>query len=125
MGARKRIVVCDDSPLILEALGEALMAAGYETMLAASLDELERQMGSAAPDIVLLDVQMPEAYGDDVANVLRAVRKVSAPIYLLSSLDEKDLARRAAASEIEGYIPKSVGVDGVVERIRAIFGEAP
>jgi DNA-binding response OmpR family regulator len=122
--SRKRIVLFDDSPLILEVLGGALADAGYETMLAANLDELERHMGAGPPDIVLLDVQMPEAFGDDVATVLRAVRGVNAPIYLLSSLDEEDLARRVATSEVEGYIPKSIGVPAIIERVRTILAEA-
>jgi DNA-binding response OmpR family regulator len=123
--SRKKIVVFDDSPLILEILGGALEEAGYETMLAANLEQLERHVGAAdRPDMVLVDVQMPEAFGDDVATVLRAVRGVNAPIYLLSSLDEDELARRASASEIEGYISKRIGVPGIIERVRTILAEA-
>jgi DNA-binding response OmpR family regulator len=94
-------------------------------MLASSLDQLERHLGAQPPDMVLLDVQMPEAFGDDVATVLRAVRGVNVPIYLLSSLDEEELARRARASEIEGYISKRIGVRAIIERVRTILTEAP
>jgi two-component system response regulator PrrA len=121
---RRRIVLIDDSPLILEMVGGALEAAGFETSIARDLSELEARLTSAPPDLVLVDVQMPEAFGDDVAMVLRAVRGVAAPIYLLSSLDEAELARRAAASNIDGFIPKAIGVDRIVLRVRAILGEA-
>jgi sigma-B regulation protein RsbU (phosphoserine phosphatase) len=120
----KRIVLIDDSPLILEMLGGALREAGFQTMVAADLDGLERHLGACKPDIVLVDVQMPEAFGDDVANVLRVVRGVEAPIYLLSNLEDDELARRTAAIEIEGFIPKRIGVPAIVERVRGILAEA-
>jgi DNA-binding response OmpR family regulator len=122
---RKRIVLIDDSPLVLEMMGGALDAAGFDTRVARDLAELERQLASAPPDLVLVDVQMPEAFGDDVAMVLRAVRGLSVPIYLLSSLEEEDLARRVAGISIEGFIPKSIGPARIVERVRAILEEAP
>jgi two-component system OmpR family response regulator len=118
-----RIVLIDDSPLILEMLSGALEAAGFETSVARDLSELEQRLATTPPDLVLIDVQMPEAFGDDVAMVLRAVRGLSAPIYLLSSLEEQELARRAAACEIEGYISKAIGVDRIVLRVQSILGD--
>ncbi len=53
---------------------------------AGNMNELEGQVAVGPPDLVLLDVRMPEAYGDDVATVLRAVRGMSVPIYLFSTL---------------------------------------
>jgi DNA-binding NarL/FixJ family response regulator len=71
-----------------------------------------------------MDVQMPEAFGDDVAMVLRAAREIDAPIYLLSTLDEAELKRRATEAEIEGYISKQIGVEAIIARVRQILGVA-
>jgi DNA-binding response OmpR family regulator len=65
---------------------------------------------------------MPELYGDDVAFTLRGERGVTTPIYLFSSIDEGELAGLAADAGVDGYIPKSAGLDELVSRVRQILG---
>jgi CheY-like chemotaxis protein len=124
MTKRKQILLVDDSALVLEVMRAALIGAGYEVLIANNLDELEAHRQSHQPDLVLMDVQMPEAFGDDVAMVLRAAREVEAPIYLLSTLDEADLRRRAADAEIDGFICKQIGAEAIVQRVQQIIGGA-
>ncbi|MBE7451147.1 MAG: response regulator [Kofleriaceae bacterium] len=116
----KRILIMDDSVLFLELTQEALARAGYEVVTARDLTELETHTGE--PDLVLMDVQMPEAFGDDLAMVLRHVRGLDAPIYLLSSLDPSELERRAADAGVDGYISKHLGIEAVVGRVDEITG---
>ena len=118
----KQILLVDDSLLVLDMMRTAPTAAGYEVLTAADLSQLDHHRGTSRPDLVLMDVQMPEAFGDDVAMVLRAARDVEAPIYLLSTLDEADLKRRAADAEIDGYINKQIGVEAIVKRVQQIIG---
>ena len=119
---RKQILIVDDSALVLDMMRAALDAAGYEVLVANNLTQLEEHRARNRPDLVLMDVQMPEAFGDDVAMVLRAAREVEAPIYLLSTLDEAELKRRAADAEIDGFISKRLGADAIVSRVRQIIG---
>jgi two-component system OmpR family response regulator len=119
--APKRILVMDDSALVLEMTRFALERVGYAVSTARTLEELEAQRAQEPPDLLLIDVQMPEAYGDDVAMVLRAVRGVNVPILLFSCLDEAELARRAVEAEVDGYVPKRAGIGAVIERIRALL----
>lgn len=119
----KRILLMDDSELFLELVGEALRRAGHAVTVARDLGELGEQ--PAAADLVLLDVQMPEAFGDDLGMVLRHVRGTAAAIYLLSSLDGDELARRSSEAGLDGYISKHLGVDGVVARVAAITAQLP
>jgi DNA-binding response OmpR family regulator len=120
----KQILLVDDSPLVLEMMSAALSNVGYEVLTAANLRQLDEHRAKSRPDLVLMDVQMPEAFGDDVAMVLRAARDVEAPIYLLSSLDESELQRRSADAEVDGYICKRIGVEKIVERVQEIIGGA-
>ncbi len=120
----KKILLMDDSPLFLEVTRAALESAGFEVVCATTLGELERVQEGRAPDLVLMDVQMPEAFGDDVALVLRSARGLTAPIHLLSSLDESELAERVRWAEIDGYISKTHGIEAVVERVQEIFARA-
>jgi len=119
---RKQILIVDDSVLVLDMMRAALDAAGYDVLIANDLAQLEEHRRFHRPDLVLMDVQMPEAFGDDVAMVLRAAREVDAPIYLLSTLDEAELKRRAADAEIDGFISKQMGAEAIVSRVREIIG---
>jgi DNA-binding response OmpR family regulator len=118
----KRILLMDDSPLFLEVARHVFTAAGYEVACAADLAELDRLRSEKPADLVLMDVQMPEAFGDDIAMTLRFAHDVKTPIYLLSSLDDADLADRAVWAKADGYISKTLGMDGILERVRVILG---
>ncbi|MGZ3441617.1 MAG: response regulator [Polyangia bacterium] len=121
--ARKKILVVDDSPMMLELAHDALEDAGYQAFATGDLAEMVRLLERERPDLILLDVQMPEAYGDDVANVLRGLRNVTVPVLLFSILDEKELAERAKAAEVDGYIYKGAGLTEMVRRVKALLGD--
>ena len=121
----KRILLMDDSEIFLAVARVALESAGYEVVCASDLAELARvrEQGGAL-SLVLMDVQMPEVFGDDVAFTLRHSYGFTAPIHLLSSLDEADLAERVKWAEIDGFISKNKGIDAVVESVKRIVGAA-
>jgi DNA-binding response OmpR family regulator len=118
---QKRILLVDDSPLIRESAAQALEAAGFDVTVRAAFDEL-LEHGIDGFDLFLMDVHMPELYGDDVAFTLRGERGVVTPIYLFSSVDETELARLAADAGIDGYISKNAGLDAMVARVCQILG---
>ena len=118
----RRILLVDDSPMALELGKLALESAGHQVLTACDLAELEHHAAHAEVDLILMDVQMPELYGDDVAMVLRGVRGVSTPIYLLSSLSADELAERAHSAEVDGFITKSGGPSALVARVNEILG---
>jgi DNA-binding response OmpR family regulator len=122
---RQRILLVDDSLMFLEMVGSALDEAGFHVLQAASMLDVDRLI-SARPDLVLMDVRMPEAYGDELAAMLRGMRGIQVPIYLLSSLKDEELRRRAEEAEVDGYISKDRGIPHLVERVRSILrGPAP
>lgn len=117
----KRILIVDDSPLILAAARHALSEAGYDVETRNGVDDIGAN-GANGFDLILMDVQMPELYGDDVARVLRHDRAVRTPIYLFSTLAPAELAERAAEAKLDGFISKNVGVDHLVDEVRKIIG---
>jgi len=120
--AKKTVLVLDDSVIVLETLDAVLRAGGFEVRTALTLEELERQRKTCRPDLFVLDVQMPEAFGDDVGQVLRDVRGVGVPILLFSSLSERALAERTEEAGLTGYVSKAAGVGALLERIKGILG---
>src|SRR5262245_35391304 len=117
----KRILLVDDSAIIRASTGSALTRAGFEVTVRAAFDEL-LEHGIEGFDLILMDVHMPELYGDDVAFTLRGQRGVMTPIYLFSSLEDKELAKLAADAGIDGYISKTAGLEELVVRVRKILG---
>ncbi|HEY5922666.1 MAG TPA: response regulator [Kofleriaceae bacterium] len=116
-----RILVVDDSPFTGEAVAWALRRAGFTVEVARDLWDLEKP-DLVPPDLVFMDVVLQEAFGDDLAMLLRGVRGFECPIVLLSSLPDHLLERRAADAELDGYISKRSGLAGIVARARQLLG---
>jgi len=124
----KRILLMDDSEIFLEVIGRALKQAGYEVIIANDLASFqkvrEKEAEDLVLDLVLMDVQMPEAFGDDIAMTLRFAHDVVTPIYLLSSLSDHELHERANEAQIDGFISKNIGVERIIEKVRRILEPA-
>lgn len=118
----KSILIVDDSLLFLSIIKSALEQAGHQVQVASGLNALGCLESICDIDLVLMDVQMPEAFGDDIANVMRNVNGVEAPIYLLSSLTDSELTMRASDAGIEGFISKNIGFELIVGRVNEILG---
>ena len=117
----KRILMVDDSPIIREVCQHALTAEGFVVETRDGVEDLGAR-GAVAFDLILMDVQMPELFGDDVANVLRNVRALQTPIYLYSTLAEDELRERAVEANIDGFISKNEGTEHLVAEVKRILG---
>lgn len=123
MSVSRRVLIIDDSPLVLELTRSALESAGFSVATASTLDAFEAERARQAPDLILVDVQMPEAFGDDVAATLRGAYGVDVPILLLSSLEEAELATRATNANASGFISKKAGIQTLIGKVtQAIEG---
>jgi len=118
---RKKVLIFDDSPLVLELTQQALERAGYAVATALDLTAFETVRASIAPDLILVDVQMPEAFGDDVASTLRGARGVRVPILLVSNLEDSELERRAREAEADGWVSKGAGLQELVRRVKELL----
>jgi DNA-binding response OmpR family regulator len=123
VSAALRILLVDDSALLLDMARAALEEAGFTVDAKSDIAELDAVQGDDI-DLVLMDVQMPELFGDDIAGVLRNLRGFTAPIYLFSSLDDDELDARARRAGIDGFISKRAGVEALVVRVKDILGDA-
>lgn len=121
---KQTILVLDDSTLALAVTRAALEAAGFSVVIADDLAAFERARERCRPDLILVDVQMPELFGDDLAATLLGHQVVDVPVVLFSSLDEAELARRSAAASATGYISKAAGLTELVRRCREYLGHA-
>ncbi len=119
-----RVLVIDDSPMTVQLLSQALAGAGLEVDTATDLAALDARLAEHTFDLVLVDVNMPEMYGDDVVEFLRASRQIKARLFLYSDLPEVELSEKAAKAGADGYIAKSYGLEAAVEKIRDSVAES-
>src|SRR5262245_26922331 len=115
--AQHRVLVIDDSQLVLQVTRVALEQAGYAVSTALTIAAFEEERHRAPPDIIILDVQMPEAFGDDLALTLRGAYNVTAPVILLSSLEDEELAQRAKYAGAQGWVSKRSGIEALLSKI--------
>lgn len=120
----KSILLLDDSEIVRAAAVECLESAGYKVTAVSTIDELEEDGDPRAADLILLDVQVEQLFGDDVGMVLRKVRGITRPIWLYSSKPVGELAERVAEAGLDGFISKNEGLDALVARVREILGDA-
>ncbi|HZA51445.1 MAG TPA: response regulator, partial [Myxococcaceae bacterium] len=99
-----RVLVIDDSPMLLDLTVTALRTAGFDASSAVDLASLDQALAAGPVDLILVDVNMPEMFGDDVVEFLRSQRKVNAKLLLYSDIPEKELAHRAKASGADGFV---------------------
>lgn len=103
-----RILVIDDSLALLQTVRSALESAGYEVETSSQPLEMALDLGRVQPDLVLLDVEMPEVRGTEVLERLREnAAQLKCWVALFSSLEEAELERLAGEVGAQGWIRKS------------------
>ena len=115
-----RLLVVDDEETILELLAGSLRFAGFEVMTAASGAEALRAVAASRPDLMLLDVMMPDGDGFEVVRRMR-LSGPDVPVIFLSARD--GVRERVAGLALGGddYVTKPFSLDEVLERIRAVL----
>jgi len=114
---RSRVLVIDDEPQILRFLRPALAAAGYEALPAMTGAEGLRLAAARAPDVILLDLGLPDLDGQEVLRRLRAFSDV--PVIILSARDREAEKITALDGGADDYVEKPFGVGELLARIRA------
>jgi DNA-binding response OmpR family regulator len=115
---RRTILLVEDETSITEPLAEALRSEGFETRVAGTVAEA-LELARTAPDLVLLDVMLPDGSGFDVCRELRQTSRV--PIIMLTARGEE--ADRVVGLELgaDDYVVKPFSAREVVARIRAVL----
>jgi len=114
---KPRILVIDDEPQIHRFLGPALDAAGYEPVRADTAAAGLREIARKAPDVVVLDLGLPDLDGKEALSKARAFYK--GPIIILSARDRETEKIDALDLGADDYVEKPFGVGELLARIRA------
>jgi two-component system response regulator RegX3 len=116
---RRTILLVEDEESITAPLAEALEREGFETRVARTAGESLELAGRVDPDLVLLDLMLPDGTGFDVCRELRRTSRV--PIIMLTA--RGDEADRVVGLELgaDDYVVKPFSAREVVARIRAVL----
>ncbi|MBI4920950.1 MAG: response regulator [Devosia nanyangense] len=111
-----RILVVDDEPQIQRFLKPALVASDFEVLTAATAREAMRLIATRSPDLVILDLGLPDSDGKSVIAEVRAFSRV--PIIVLSARDQESEKVEALDLGADDYIEKPFGIAELLARIR-------
>jgi len=117
-----RVLIVDDEPQIQRFLKPSLAAAGYDVIAALTGAEALKAAATQAPDVILLDLGLPDMDGKVVIAELRSWSKV--PIVVLSARDRE--AEKIAALDLgaDDYVNKPFGIGELMARLRTALRHA-
>jgi len=116
MRTNTHVLVVDDEVTILRFLKPALEANGYEMTTAGSVAEATKRIASESPDIVLLDLGLPDGDGKDV--IRRAREWSDVPIIVLSARERETEKIEALDLGADDYVNKPFNVGELLARMR-------
>lgn len=117
MTAKTRVLVVDDEAAILRFLKPALEANAYDMSSAGTVAEATKRIAAEVPDIVVLDLGLPDGDGKEV---IRRVREWSdVPIVVLSARDREAEKIEALDFGADDYVNKPFGIGELMARMRA------
>lgn len=124
-GAAERLLVVDDEATVRELLSAALRFAGFQVIAAATATEAVAAATGEPPDLVLLDIMLPDMDGFEVVRRLREQRSDSrsgpVPILFLTARDRQADKVTGLSLGADDYVTKPFDLEELIARIRAIL----
>ena len=123
-GQRLSVIVIEDERHLAKLLRQYLTLEGFDARVAANREEIVAEFRRPPPpDLVLLDVMLPDADGFDVLYKMRAhPRLKSVPTIMLTAKATREAVLKGLAGGADGYITKPFEIDVLVKAVRAVLG---
>jgi DNA-binding response OmpR family regulator len=116
---RNRVLVIDDDSDTVRLVKEILRMAGYDVTGAHGCTEAHKKCAEWNPDVILLDLMMPEIDGWQTLERLRQV--TSAPIIIVTALSDKDNVVKGLHLGAEDYVTKPFYSEEIIARVRNLI----
>lgn len=115
-----KLLVVDDEPNIRELLSTSLRFAGFDVVAAANGRDALAKAESESPDLIVLDVMLPDMDGFNVTRKLRAAGR-HIPVLFLTAKDDTEDKVNGLTVGGDDYVTKPFSLDEVVARVRAVL----
>ncbi len=120
--SHKKVLIVDDEPDTLELVKLVLESGGFETVLAANGKEALNELEASRPDLVLLDIMMPDMDGWEVFRRIKE-SNVNMPIAILTAKAQNfDRLLGLHVLKADDYITKPFGKNELISRVRKLAG---
>ena len=117
--AGERILVVEDNALNMKLFRDVLVATGYRTLEATTGGEAVELATEHAPDLVLMDIQLPDLGGEQALGRLRENERTAAiPVLALTAQAMDGDRERFLAAGFDGYLSKPVNVRELIGTVR-------
>jgi len=121
---KKRILIVEDNDLNLKLFRDLLVAHGYETIETKEGLEAIILTRSERPDLILMDIQLPEISGLDVTRRLKSEEFIrDIPIIAVTAFAMKDDEEKILAAGCQAYISKPISIVPFINTVRRYLGE--
>jgi two-component system, cell cycle response regulator DivK len=113
-----RILVVEDNPLNMKLVRDVLTVSGYEVLAAPSGEEGVSMAQTCAPDLVLMDIQLPGMDGYEALRLLRQNPQLDGvPIVAVTAFAMREDRERAAREGFDGYLGKPISVRALMAQV--------
>ncbi len=113
------IAVVDDAPEVVQWMSKALKSAGHRVIECIGSKDLEMRLGKEKPNLIFLDVVMPERDGYQVLRSLRRYEETSdIPVFLVSSKGEPTDVEWGMNQGAKGYLVKPFSEERLLDAVR-------
>lgn len=121
---KKKVLIVDDEPNIVAALDYLLRRSGYEVQIASNGEQALQEVETFAPDLVLLDVMMPQKSGYEVCQRIRERADWSRiKVVMLSARGREAEVNKGLSLGADLYITKPFSNADLIARIGELLGE--
>src|ERR1044071_3774224 len=122
MTTRRKILVVDDTPRNVKLLADVLVAKGYDVATAASGGEALVQIDTNSPDLVLLDVVMPEMSGYEVCQKIRENPATAMlPVIMVTALDPGGGGVKGIEAGAYDFLAKPINQPELLARVKSLL----
>jgi len=113
-----KVLIVDDDVQATTLLGKILTLDGYETVSVNDSSQAMQVAKSTAPDLILLDLMMPDPNGFEVCKMLRAdANFIQTPIIIITALDDGESKNKAYAAGASDYMVKPLNMGVLIKTI--------
>jgi two-component system cell cycle response regulator DivK len=125
IGMAKTVLIVEDNELNMKLFNDLLEAHGYNTLKTASGSEAMELARAHMPDLVLMDIQLPEVSGETIIEWMKAAPELKAiPIVAVTAFAMKGDEERIRAKGCEAYLSKPISIGKFIETVRHYAGPA-
>jgi two-component system cell cycle response regulator DivK len=122
MNERKTILVVEDNELNMKLFHDLLEVQGYDILQTGNGDEAFDLALEHRPDLILMDIQLPEKSGLDVTREIKAEPAIrDIPVIAVTAFAMKDDEERIRAAGCDDYLAKPISVTAFLEKVKRVL----